>query len=79
MQLRTHIFLRVTLAILLPMILLVFAATYYSEQRYRQELETELNGSLNTIIAEIDRRLVYERETFRALVNAPAFEQYLPV
>lgn len=79
MQLRTHIFLRVTLAILLPMILLVFAATYYSEQRYRQEIEAELNGSLNTIIAEIDRRLVYERETFRALVNAPAFEQYLPV
>lgn len=79
MQLRTHIFLRVTLAILLPMTLLVFAATYYSEQRYRQEIEAELNGSLNTIIAEIDRRLVYERETFRALVNAPAFEQYLPV
>lgn len=79
MQLRTHIFLRVTLAILLPMILLVFAATYYSEQRYHQEIEAELNGSLNTIIAEIDRRLVYERETFRALVNAPAFEQYLPV
>lgn len=79
MQLRTHIFLRVTLAILLPMTMLVFAATYYSEQRYRQEVATELNGSLNTIIAEIDRRLVYERETFRALVNAPAFEQYLPV
>jgi two-component system NtrC family sensor kinase len=79
LQLRTHIFLRVTLAILLPMILLVFAATYYSEQRYRQEIEAELNGSLNTIIAEIDRRLVYERETFSALVNAPAFEQYLPV
>ena len=79
MQLRTHIFLRVMLAILLPMIVLVFAATYYSEQRYRQEIEAELSGSLNTIIAEIDRRLVYERETFRALVNAPAFEQYLPV
>jgi two-component system NtrC family sensor kinase len=61
------------------MTLLVFAATYYSEKRYRQEIEAELNGSLNTIIAEIDRRLVYERETFRALVNAPAFEQYLPV
>ncbi|WP_126452137.1 sensor histidine kinase [Sulfuriflexus mobilis] len=79
MQLRTHIFLRVALAILLPMTLLVFAATYYSEQRYRQEVEAGLNGSLNTIIAEIDRRLVYERETFRALVNAPVFEQYLPV
>ena len=79
MQLRTHIFLRVTLAILLPMTLLVFAATYYSEQRYRQEVEAELNSSLNTIIAEIDRRLVYERETFRALANAPAFEKYLPV
>lgn len=79
MQLRTHIFLRVALAILVPMILIVFAATYYSEQRYRQQIEAELNGSLNTIIAEIDRRLVYERETFRALVNAPVFEQYLPV
>lgn len=61
------------------MTVLVLAATYYSEQRYQQELQAELDGSLNTIIAEIDRRLVYERETFTALVNAPAFEQYLPV
>lgn len=79
MQLRTNIFLRVALAILLPMTVLVLAATYYSEQRYQQEVQAELTASLGTTIAEIDRRIVYDRETFTALASAPAIEQYVPI
>lgn len=58
---------------------LVLAATYYSEQRYQREVQEELTASLGTTIAEIDRRLVYDRETFTALSAAPAIEQYVPV
>ena len=79
MQLRNDIFLRVALAILLPMTALVLAATYYVEQRYQEEVEAELASSLKTVVAEIDRHLVYQRETFSALTSAPAVEQYIPV
>ena len=79
MQLRNDIFLRVALAILLPMTALVLAATYYVERQYQEEVEAELAASLKTIVAEIDRHLVYQRETFSALTDAPAVEQYIPV
>jgi len=79
LKLRNDIFLRVALSILLPMTILVLAATYYAEQRYQEEVRAELSASLANLVAEIDRRIVYERETFSALVTAPAIEQYIPV
>ena len=79
MQLRSDIFLRVALSILLPMTVLVLAATYYTEQRYEEDIRTDLAGSLDTLVGEIDRRLASDRETFAALATAPAIEQYIPV
>ncbi|MGD8741933.1 MAG: sensor histidine kinase [Granulosicoccaceae bacterium] len=79
MQLRTHIFLSVTLALLVPMSVLILAATGYSERLYRKEVDQELFGSLATVLAEMDRRLVYERDTFRAFATAPPLENYFPV
>ena len=79
MKLRNDIFLRVALSILLPMTVLVLAASYYAERRYQDEVQAELGANLNSLVAEIDRRIVYERETFSALVKAPAIEQYIPV
>jgi len=79
LTLRNDIFLRVALSILLPMTLLVFVATYYAERRYQEEVRVELAASLNNLVAEIDRRIIYERETFNALATAPAIEQYVPV
>jgi len=79
LKLRNDIFLRVALSILLPMTILVLAATYYAERRYQEEVQAELSVSLASLVAEIDRRIVYERETFSALASAPAIEQYIPV
>ena len=79
MTLRNDIFLRVALSILLPMTILVLMVTYYIERRYQEDVQAELAASLNNLVAEIDRRIVYERETFSALVTAPAIEQYIPV
>ena len=79
MQLRNDIFLRVALSILLPMTAMVMAATYYTEQQYEEGVRVELAGSIESLTGEIDRRLASDRETFAALANAPAIEQYIPV
>ena len=79
MQLRDDIFLRVALSILMPMTVLVLAATYYTELRYQEEVQAELAESLKSLVGEIDRRLVSDREAFAALATAPAIEQYIPV
>lgn len=79
LQLRTHIFLSVTLAILVPMSVLILAATGYSEKLYRRDIDREVFDSLANTLAEVDRRLVYERDTFRAFATAPPMEDYFPV
>jgi two-component system NtrC family sensor kinase len=78
-QLKSAIFLRVALATLLPLVVLVFAATLYSEHLYQQQLSRDLYTSLNSITAEIDRRLLFEREMLQNLVDSPALAQYMPV
>lgn len=79
MQLRTNIFISVALAIVVPLSLLILAATSYSEKLYREDVDEEIFSTLGNMIAEVDRRLVYERDTFRSLASAPALEQYVPV
>ena len=79
MQLKTRIFLSVVLVTLLPITLLMLGATSYIESRYKKEVDAEIFKSLNDITAEIDRRLVYERETLTSLMASPAVSDYLPV
>ena len=79
MQLKSAIFLRVALATLLPLVVLVFAATLYSEHLYQQQLSRDLYTSLDSITAEVDRRLLFEREMLQNLVDSPALAQYMPV
>ncbi len=79
MQLKTSIFIWVALATLVPMTALILAATSYSERLYREKVDREVITSLHNFIAEIDRRLRYERQTFQSLIYAPALEQYVPV
>lgn len=79
MRLKTNIFLWVSLATILPLTLLVLGATAYSERIYREKVVGEVNTSLNSIIAEIDRRLRVEREMVLALTEAPAMRRFFPV
>lgn len=79
LQLRTNIFISVALAIVAPLSLLILAATNYSERLYREDIDQEIYSAIGNMIAEVDRRLVYERDTFRSLATAPALEQYVPV
>lgn len=79
MRLKTNIFLWVSLATVLPLTLLVLGATAYSERIYREKVIGEVNASLNSVIAEIDRRLRVEREMVLALTEAPAMRRFFPV
>ncbi len=79
MRLKTNIFLWVSLATVLPLTLLVLGATAYSERIYREKVVGEVNASLNSVIAEIDRRLRVEREMVLALTDTPAMHRFFPV
>lgn len=79
MRLRTHIFLWVSLATVLPLTGIVLLATGYSEHSHRKEVDHRVNASINYIAAEFTRRLSYEREVIAALAVAPAMERYRPV
>jgi len=77
-RLRTNIFLWVALATVVPLTALALAATLYSEHRYRREAEGEIHASLNTIVAELDRRLRFERGLLASLATSPAVKAFEP-
>ncbi len=79
MRLRTHILLWLTLATLLPMLLLVLGVTTYSERQYRVNADKEIKADLSRLASEIDRRLYYERQMIKSLASAPDIIKYLPV
>lgn len=78
MRLRTNIFLYVSLAILLPIGLLVWALIAYSEARYQEDVDQSLATAINTYVAAMDNRLRYEREVIDGIAAAPAMQNLLP-
>lgn len=51
----------------------------YSEKLYRQDVNREIFGSLASIAAALDRRLLIERDLIQGLSNVPAVRAYIPV
>ncbi|HHQ41653.1 MAG TPA: hypothetical protein ENK20_05125, partial [Chromatiales bacterium] len=62
MRLRTNIFLWVALASVVPLTALALGALAYSELLYRRGIEREIASTLGAVVAEMDRRLLFERE-----------------
>jgi len=79
LRLRTNIFLWVSLATVLPLTVLVLVVTAYSERQYSQNLDRQVGESLNTLVAEMDRRLRFEREVIGALVESAPMQGFLSV
>jgi len=79
LRLRTNILLWLTLATLLPMLLLVLGVTTYSERQYRVNADKDIKADLSRLASEIDRRLYYERQMIKSLASAPDIKKYLPV
>jgi two-component system NtrC family sensor kinase len=79
LPLRITILLWVFLATAVPLTGVVFFAAVYSDHLYREDLGREVMASLSSIVSELSRRLLLEREVVRALANTPAMQDFLPV
>ena len=79
MRLRSTIFLWTLLATGLPLLGLTLVLLSWSEQRYLDEFDREINGRLNALGTEIDNHLAYEREVIRGIAQSAAMQEFLPV
>ncbi len=79
MKLKTSIFLWVNFAALLPLALLVFGVTAYSENRYQAEVAQQISLNLTNLVSEIKRRLYYDNRVVLSLASARSMREYLPV
>lgn len=79
MQLKTSIFLWIFPAAVVPLSALVLIVTAYSESQYTKDVNLEVQNSLESIAATLDRRLLSERDLVKGLVSAPAVQRYIPV
>ncbi len=76
LRLKTSIFLWVTLATLLPLVLLVFAVTAYSEKRYQEDVADRVSKNLDNIVSEIDRRIYYDLKVIISLASSRNMKEY---
>lgn len=79
MRLKTTIFLWVTLATVLPLTVLVFGATLYSEREYREKVDTDVAASLDNLVQDIDRRLRIERGMISELAQVEPVQKFVEV
>ncbi|MGB1109964.1 MAG: sensor histidine kinase, partial [Gammaproteobacteria bacterium] len=79
LRLTHQIFFGVSTAVLLPLVLLLAFANFWSESVYREQVAAEINGELSQWVAEIDRKRSFDREMITALANTPEVKHFLPV
>jgi two-component system NtrC family sensor kinase len=79
MRLKNSIFLWAVPAALIPLALLGFIATSWSEQVYLDEIDRELSANLDNAVTAIQGRFLIERDLVAGLARVPEVEQYLPV
>lgn len=77
MRLAVNIFLWTFLATLLPVVGLVVAVTVYSEPRFAAEVDREVHESLQSLTAEINNRLRYERQIVEGISRAQEIQTML--
>lgn len=79
MKLGSSIFLWVFPAAVIPLALLVLAATSYSEYLDNQRVNQEVSDSLTTLATELKQRLLIEHDLVQGLANIPAVQAFVPV
>jgi len=79
MRLKDSIFLWGLPAAVIPLALLGFIATSWSEEVYLRDADRELNANLESVVVAIQRRLRIERDLVNGLSLSPAVQQFLPV
>ncbi|MCB1724896.1 MAG: HAMP domain-containing histidine kinase [Gammaproteobacteria bacterium] len=78
LALKYRVFLWVSLAVALPMALLIASAVKYGEGIYAKEVDVDMYVALDRTVAAIDRRLFIEHDLIRALSQVPAVRALLP-
>lgn len=79
MRIRSHIFISVFLATVVPLVTLALAASYYSEYSYQREIKREIITSLNGMTAEISHELQNSRNLVLGISRATAIKSFIPI
>lgn len=79
LRIRSHIFISVFLATVLPLVTLALAASYYSEYNYQREIKREIITSLDSISVEISHELHNSRNLVLGISRATAVKSFIPV
>ena len=79
MRLRSHIFVWVFLATVLPMTVLILGATYYSQARYQRNVDREIFAHLENLAAALDRQLAAYRQMALGMARSPDVQASLPL
>lgn len=79
MRIRSHIFISVVLATVVPLVVLALAASYYSEYNYQREIKREIITSLNRVSVEISHELQNSRNLVLGISRAAAVKSFLPI
>lgn len=79
LRIRSHIFISVFLATVLPLVALALAASYYSEYNYQREIKREIISSLNGITVEVSHELQNSRNLVLGISRAAAIKSFMPI
>lgn len=79
MRIRSHIFISVFLATVLPLVALALTASYYNEYHYQREIKREIISSLNGITVEISHELQNSNNLVLGISRATAIKSFLPI
>lgn len=79
MRIRSHIFISVFLATVVPLVALALAASYYSEYSYQREIKREIISSLNGVTVDISHELQNSQNLVLGISRATAVKSFLPI
>lgn len=79
MRIRSHIFISVFLATVVPLVALALAVSYYSEHNYQREIKREIITSLNGMTVEISHELQNSRNLVLGISRATAIKSFMPI
>ena len=79
MRIRSHIFISVFLATVVPLVALALAASYYNEYSYQREIKREIISSLNGVTIEIAHELQNSRNLVLGISRAAAMKSFMPI
>ena len=79
MRIRSHIFISVFLATVVPLVALALGASYYGENNYQREATREIISHLHGINDQIQRQLESSQNLVLGISRASAIESFIPI